>query len=161
MSGSRALSQAPKLVPALGPGPRGATLCSKAPAGTLLHRAYRTLQVAFRAPRCVLDRYLLADSCVMHHFRASCRRVFILNSPLSSIESTGIHPQFIIVRHRVGGHSSLIHRCQSIVSAAARRSGTGENHPLLVKPKKSISFEKVYLSEGASCYLRVNYGIII
>ena len=30
--------------------------------------------------RCVLDRYLLADSCLMRRFWASCRRAFVLNS---------------------------------------------------------------------------------
>ena len=53
LSGSRVFSQAPKLAlarPQPGPGPRGATLCSKAPAGALLHRAYRILG-GLRPPR--------------------------------------------------------------------------------------------------------------
>ena len=38
-------------------------------------------------------------------------------------------------------------------------SGT-KNSPVLVKLKKSISFEEVFCSEGVSCELRVNYGVV-
>ncbi len=36
-----------------------------------------------------------------------------------------------------------------------------QNSQLLVKLRKSISFEKALCSEGASCELRVSIGIII
>ena len=79
MSGSRVLSQAPKLALATGPGPRprGATLCSKAPAGALL-RASRILggstpqtrhKVALWAARCAHGRlcHVLKDRRPLPH----------------------------------------------------------------------------------------------